>query len=74
MRLEEWRNHFATLLGQPVAKNRNSVSKIVQDTLLISTNAFTMEELNTSINSFANNKTPNIDEIQLRYRKVVHIQ
>ena len=55
-----------------VTENRNPVSKeIIQDILLISTNAFTMEELNTSINSFTYNKKPNVKP-QLRYGKVVH--
>ena len=36
---------------------------IVQDTIPISTSAYTFEELNTSINTFANNKAPDIDEI-----------
>ena len=35
VRLDKWKVHFATLLGQPMTENRNPVRKIVKDTLPI---------------------------------------
>ena len=41
----------------------------MQDTIPISTNAYTFEELNTSINTLVNNKAPGIDEIPAEVQK-----
>ena len=62
-RLNLWKDHFSNLLGQPPPDDTNPVRKIVQETLPIKTNEFTIGELKVGINSLSINKSPGMDEI-----------
>ena len=62
-RLNQWKDHFSNLLGQPPPDNYNTVRKMVQKTLPIKTSKFTIAELKVAVTSLSNNKCPGVDGI-----------
>ena len=69
-RVKLWKDHFVNLLGQPpVITDNQSISKVVEGIVPISTEEFNLEELRKCIKSFKNNKAVGVDNIPIEVWK-----
>eukprot|EP00794_Sanderia_malayensis_P010308 gene10308-11374_t len=62
-RLNSWKSHFASLLGQPPNIIDVPIIPVFQENTNIITEDFTMEELDTTLKAIKNKKSPNFDNI-----------
>ena len=68
-RIRKWKNHLLNLLGQSPVITPKPTKTIVQQTLLINTNNFSMEQLRRCVKGFTNNKAPGLDNIPIEVWK-----
>ena len=68
-RIKNWKNHFLNLLGQPPVIRSKETKTVLQRTMPINTDTFTMEELNKCIKNFKNNKESGLDNIPIEVCK-----
>ena len=68
-RMRKWKDHFKNLLGQPPVITPRATSTVVEETLPINTNDFTMEELVKCVRGFKNNKASGLDDIPIEVWK-----
>ena len=68
-RIQKWKEHFSNLLGQPPNIIDQPIINVAEEDLPINTNDFTKEELRDCIKTFANGKTPGLDNIPVEVWK-----
>ena len=68
-RIQKWKGHFSNLLGQPQNIIDQPIINVAEVDLPINTNDFTKEELRDCIKTFANGKTPGLDNIPVEVWK-----
>ena len=69
-RIKKWKDHFLNLLGQPPVTRPNNKKIVLQHTLQINTDNFTMEELNKCIKCFKNTKASGLHNIPIEVWKM----
>ena len=68
-RIKKWQDHFVNLLGQPPVITSKPTKTIVEETLPICTENFSLEELVKCVEGFKNNKASGLDEIPIEVWK-----
>ena len=68
-RIKKRKDHFLNLLGQPSEIKPETTRTVLQHTLPINTDNFTLDELNKCIKSFKNNKASGLDNILIEVWK-----